>query len=164
VPLRPKRKWRVQALAAGCPLACGGENSQRCAAFSASFAKYLLGPADVSLAEVTLPEASTSTRTTTFTFPVIVFLALCGTSGITRCTTSPPEADDGGVVDGRADRLAAGGGCGALAGGGDDTLGAGDVCEDWLGEGANGEDEDGCDNPGGCDEPEGEGAGGEDAG
>ena len=78
-------------LVAGFPSATGEENSQPCAAFKASPAKYLLGPGDASFADATLPEVSTSTRTLTLIVPVIVFRALCGTSGRTWCTTSPPR-------------------------------------------------------------------------
>ena len=62
-------------LAEGFPLASGGENSQLCAAFSARPEKYLLGPADLNSADVTLPDESTSTRTLTFIVPVMVFRA-----------------------------------------------------------------------------------------
>src|ERR1700730_785447 len=71
-------------LAVGC-----GENSQRCAAFKASPAKYLLGPAFFSFADLTFPEASTSTCTITLTVPLIVFLEFRETSGMTSWTTSP---------------------------------------------------------------------------
>jgi hypothetical protein len=67
-----------QVLGAGC-----GENSQRCAAFNAKPAKYLLGPAVFSLADLTLPDESTSTRTVTLIVPVIVFREFLETSGIT---------------------------------------------------------------------------------
>jgi hypothetical protein len=60
-------------LAVGFPSTSGGENSQRCAAFIANPAKYLLGPGDVNLAAVTLPDESTSTCTPTLTVPVMVF-------------------------------------------------------------------------------------------
>jgi hypothetical protein len=81
-------------LAVGFPSATGGENSQRCAAFKARPAKYLLGPGEVSFAVVTLPDGSTSTLTPTFTVPEIVFCALLETSGSTWCKTSPPDADN----------------------------------------------------------------------
>ncbi len=74
VPLRLKRNWRSHVLAAGCPFTWGGENSQRCAAFRARPAKYLLGPAVLSFAALTLPDGSTSARTVTLIVPVIVFL------------------------------------------------------------------------------------------
>lgn len=63
-------------LAVGCPSTWGGENSQRCAAFRARLAKYLLGPADFRFAAVTLPDGSTSTRAMTLIVPVIVFREL----------------------------------------------------------------------------------------
>lgn len=83
VRARPKRKWRTHILAVGCPEIWGGWNSQPCAACRAFLAKYLLGPGEVSFVLITLPEESTSTRTLTLMFPVIVFLALCGISGRT---------------------------------------------------------------------------------
>ena len=67
-----------QVLAVGC-----GEKSQCCAAFRASSAKYLLGPALVSFAAVTLPEGSTSTRTVILIVPVIVLREFFETSGRT---------------------------------------------------------------------------------
>ena len=55
----------------------------------ALFEKYLLGPAEVSLASVTFPAESTPTRTTTRIFPVMVLSAPCETLGCTRCATAP---------------------------------------------------------------------------
>ena len=63
-------------LAVDFPSTSGGENSQRCAAFIARPAKYLLGPADLNFAVVTLPDVSTSTNTLTLMVPVMVFRAL----------------------------------------------------------------------------------------
>jgi len=71
-------------LAFGC-----GENSQRCAAFRASPAKYLLGPAFFSFADLTFPDGSTSTSTVTLMVPVIVLREFLETSGMTSWTTSP---------------------------------------------------------------------------
>ena len=65
-------------LALGC-----GANSQRCAAFRATPAKYLLGPAVFSFAAVTFPDGSTSTRTVTLMVPVIVLREFLETSGRT---------------------------------------------------------------------------------
>ena len=62
-----KRNWMSHVLAVG-----SGVNSQRCAAFRARPAKYLLGPALFSLAAITLPEGFTSTRAVTLTVPVMV--------------------------------------------------------------------------------------------
>jgi len=56
-----KRNCSSHALAVGFPSTTGGENSQRSAAFIARPAKYLLGPADLNFAAVTLPDGSTST-------------------------------------------------------------------------------------------------------
>jgi hypothetical protein len=49
----------------------------------------------VSVAFVTFPEGSTSTRTLTLILPVIVLLALCGTSGMTWRITSPWDVELG---------------------------------------------------------------------
>src|ERR1700722_11193049 len=76
-----------QVLAVGC-----GANSQRCAAFRASPAKYWLGPAFFSLPAVTLPEGSTSTRTAILIVPLIVLREFLEMSGRTRWTTSPCDA------------------------------------------------------------------------
>lgn len=98
-PVLLKRNLSIQVLATACPLTCGGENSQRSAAFTARFAKYLLGPAEASFADVTLPDESASTRTPTLMVPVIVFSALFGTSGKTRRATSPLESLAGFAVE-----------------------------------------------------------------
>src|SRR5208283_870739 len=66
---------------------CAGENFQPRAASSALREKYLLGPADSSVASATLPAASTSTFTRTLILPWIVLRALGETCGITRRTT-----------------------------------------------------------------------------
>src|ERR1700680_2758 len=68
-----------------------GENSQRCAAFRARLAKYLLGPAVFSFAAVTLPDGSTSTRTVILIVPVIVLREFLEISGRTWWTTSLPS-------------------------------------------------------------------------
>src|ERR1700686_1856121 len=76
-----------QVLAVGC-----GENSQRCAAFRASPAKYGLGPAFFSFAAVTLPDGSTSTRTMILIVPLMVLREFLEMSGRTWWTTSPCDA------------------------------------------------------------------------
>lgn len=95
-----------QVLGAACPSVCGGENSHPSAALRALWLKYRLGPDDVSLAAVTFPDESTSTRAVILIVPVIVFFALCGMSGSTWWTTSPPDA---GVFLGDATGWRAGG-------------------------------------------------------
>src|SRR5580704_4570521 len=77
-----------QSLGAGWPFAIAGENVQPCAAFSARFAKYLLGPGASSEASLTFPAASAESFTLTFTVPLIVSLALCETLGRTWWRTS----------------------------------------------------------------------------
>src|ERR1700730_4919073 len=84
VPLRLKRNWISHVVAVGC-----GENSQRCAAFRASPAKDLLGPAFFRFADLTFPDGPTSTCTVTLIVPVIVFREFLETSGMTSWTTSP---------------------------------------------------------------------------
>src|ERR1700680_3617108 len=74
----------IHMLAFGC-----GENSQRCAALRASPAKYLLGPAFFSFADITFPDGATSACTVTLMVPVIVFREFRETSGMTWWTTSP---------------------------------------------------------------------------
>lgn len=88
---RLNRNWISHVLACGWPSVSGGENSQRCAALSARSAKYRLEPADLNVAELTLPDASTWVFTTTLIVPVIVFFALCGISGSTWWLTPPAE-------------------------------------------------------------------------
>jgi len=71
---RPNSNRMTHRLADGCPFACGGLNVQPRAASSVFLAKYWLGPADSSLACLTLPDWSTSTCTLTFTRPWICLL------------------------------------------------------------------------------------------
>ena len=82
-----KRNWMSHVPAVGW-----GANSQRCAAFRARPAKYLLGPAVFSLAAVTLPDGFTSTRTVTLIVPLMVLREFRETSGITWWTTPPWDA------------------------------------------------------------------------
>src|SRR5947207_15600147 len=89
VPLRPNWYFRSHALPVGWPSTCGGLNFQRRADWSAWFAKYLLGPGEVSLASVTFPVASTLTRTATRILPWIVLRAPCETFGSTCSATAP---------------------------------------------------------------------------
>ena len=86
--LRRKRNCRSQALAVGCPSTTGGENSQLLAAWSARSAKYGLDPRVLNVADVTLPEESTSTCTATLMVLLMVLCARLGTSGITRRATA----------------------------------------------------------------------------
>src|SRR2546430_17041779 len=87
---RPNWKRRIHVRERFGSGPSGGLNSHWCAALRARPAKYLLGPGETSLADLTLPDESTSTRTLTWIFPLMVFLALFGTSGIT-CRTIASE-------------------------------------------------------------------------
>ena len=108
--LRWKRNFRSHVLAVGWPFTMGAENSHPRAAFSARLEKYRLGPAEANFAPVTVPDASTSTRTITLMVPEIVFLALLETSGTTLRLT-PPEEEAfwaGGAASGAGATLAGG--------------------------------------------------------
>jgi hypothetical protein len=83
VPVRVNSNFRIHTRGPSAEA-----NFQRRAALNAALEKYWLDPSDSSVAFVTSPEESTSTRTLAVTLPRMLFRARGSTSGITCCTIS----------------------------------------------------------------------------
>lgn len=89
VSVRRKPNRRFHLLPTARPRTCGGVNVHSLDASKACLAKYLLGPGETSLASVTLPDGSTSTRTSTLIFPSMVSRELDEMRGKTLFNTAP---------------------------------------------------------------------------